>query len=470
MNFSKYQPDLILIIHFILGVTAGMFPGLVFYWVLLVFTIGIYGGLNKSFSIPPFLFATYLSSMELLGRMSASGLPHEFTKYAVSAILLLSLFFQPKTFPRAFIAFILLLVPSVFLTDGGNLEETRQLISANLSGPFCLAISVFYFYDRIFDLKNIRKLFQVVLYPLAATVGYLTIKTPDFSEIEFGFQSNFSTSIYGPNQMSSILGLGILIIGLAYFLRIRLFGSHLVSLALFGLLLFRGLITFSRGGMLTPAILLSIIFLYFFWKSGGLNKNMIRTAGIAIIVALVGIVAFNYSNKLTGNALINRYSGVKNGKQIEDINALTSGRTMIVYMDWQIFKDNPVLGAGVGMGKYLRGNHNIEVAAHNEFSRLLAEHGLFGLSSLLILIFAPVTRFFSNRNIFEKAFLIAFIGFCFVFMTHAATRLAAPCLLFGLAFIRIVPSLKLIQNNGFISRQYAFKARQVARPYGDTGS
>ncbi|MDZ7648843.1 MAG: hypothetical protein U5K54_17640 [Cytophagales bacterium] len=40
----------------------------------------------------------------------------------------------------------------------------------------------------------------------------------------------------------------------------------------------------------------------------------------------------------------------------EDIDKLTSGRTMIVYLDWQIFKDNPVLGVGVGMGKELRKN------------------------------------------------------------------------------------------------------------------
>ena len=270
----------------------------------------------------------------------------------------------------------------------------------------------------------------------------MIVKTPDFDEIEFGFKSNFVTSVYGPNQMASILGLGILLIGLCFLLKIRLFGNYLVTLVFFALLLFRGLLTFSRGGMLAAAILLSIIFVYLTLQSGGLNLKTFRVLLGAAVVGLCCLFAFNYANKLTGDALIGRYMGVQRGKEVEDIDKLTSGRTLISYLDWEIFKDNPIWGVGVGMGKFYRSDYgfNVLAAAHNEFTRLLAEHGLFGVAALCILIMAPLVRFFKSRLVLERVIIMASIGFCFAFMIHSATRIAAPCFIYGLAFIKIRPT------------------------------
>lgn len=451
---SKYKPDIILIIHLLLGLFSAYFPAFIYYWVFLVFGLGVYLTITRSRTYAPYEIAAYLVGLELLGRMSASGLPHEFTKYAVSLILVIPILREQKVIHQAFVFFFLLLIPGVLLTDGGSLEQTRQLISANLSGPFCLAISVIYFYNRPINLIALRKIFLTVLFPLAAILGYLIIKTPDFSEIEFGFKSNFATSVYGPNQMSSMLGLGLLIIGLSYFLKIRLFGSYLLSLALFGMLLFRGLLTFSRGGMLTVAILLVMVFIYLSWKLGGLNKNMWRILLVAVAVGIGTKFAFDFTNQLTGNALYNRYAGVKNGKQIEDVDKLTSGRTKITYIDWQIFQDNPVVGVGVGMGKFVRVKYglHVEAAAHNEFSRILAEHGILGIGALLILLIVPIKRFFNSNNIVERILIISFIGFCFVFMTHAATRLAAPCFLYGLAFVHII-RFSAVTNDSIFRKQ-----------------
>lgn len=467
MNFSKYKSDVILVIHLLLGITAGFFPAIVFYWVFLVFLIGLYFGLAKSSTTPAYLFASYLTGVELLGRMSSSGLPHEFIKYAITVMLLASLMFQRKEIPYLFVFFFLLLIPSAFLTDGGDFEETRQLISGNLSGPLCLVVSVIYFYNRPLDGHALRKTFLYLLYPLASIVGYLIVRTPDFNEIEFGFQSNFATSIYGPNQMSSVLGLGILIIGFAYLIRVTLFGSYILTLSFLGILLFRGLLTFSRGGMITAAILLVVIFFYLAWKVGGFNKYTTRIIIITAVVGIAAVMAFDYTNRLTDNALYGRYTGIKNGKQVEDIDKLTSGRTIIIYLDWQIFKDNMLMGIGPGMGKYdrVKYGYNVQVAAHNEFSRILAEHGLLGVIALAILILAPFQHFLFSRKIIERVFIIAFIGFCFIFMTHAATRIAAPCFLYGLAFIRIVSPSQRLQKYGFVHRQHAVKKRQNSFSY-----
>lgn len=462
MSFTKYKYDLVLAIHFMLGIVSTFNQTFVFIWVLSVFIIGIYKAFVKSVHYPPYLFAAYLVGIELLGRMSSTGLPHEFTKYAVCVILLIPIVKRKNSLNFYLLGFMLLLVPAMFLTNGGNLEATRQLISGNLSGPLCLAISGLYFYKLPFDSNSIRRLFLVLLYPLAAILGYMVVKTPDFSEIDFGFQSNFATSIYGPNQMSSILGLGVLIIGLSYFLKIRLFKSELITLAFLGFLLFRGLLTFSRGGMITPVVLLIIIFIYFSWKVAGFNKNTVRIIFIASIFSGLYFLLFNYADDITGNKLSDRYAGRKGDKQIEDIDKLTSGRTQIMVLDWQIFLDNPIFGIGVGMGKAARVKYGyaVEVAAHNEFSRILAEHGALGVVALLILLGLPIAYFYRSNRIVERIVVIAFIGFCFVFMTHAATRIAAPSFLYGFAFIRIPKNKRALKIHDTLPRQQTFQTRQ----------
>lgn len=472
MRLGRYSSDVYLILHFLLGIVSGFYPTLVFGWVILTFFIGVYYAINPNPRFPEYLIAAYLVGLELLGRMSASGVPHEFIKYAVSVIFIVSLLSRSRNWAGQFIFYFILLLPATLLTDGGSLEETRQLISANLSGPLCLTVSVIYFYNRPLNLFELRKIFLSILLPLAAILGYMVIKTPDLSEIEFGYQSNFATSIYGPNQMSSILGLGIIVIGVGYFLRLQLFGSIWVTLALVGSLLFRGLLTFSRGGMLTPLVILFLVFVFLIFKVSGFNRYTIRSLALAVGLFVVGVVSFNYVNDLTDNKLYERYTGKRGEKQVEDLDRLTSGRTVIMALDYQIFKDNMVTGIGVGMGKFVRHNYGytVEVAAHNEFTRLLAEHGLPGVVALFILTFAPLFRFFNRKGIIEKVLIISLIGFCFVFMTHAATRIAAPCFLYGLAFVRIVPSAHFQNMYGYLFRKHAVKPRPFTGPSRSIGA
>lgn len=464
MRLGRYRSDFYLTLHFLLGIVSGIYPALVFGWVILTFFAGVYYAVNQNPRFPEYLFAGYLVGLELLGRMSASGVPHEFIKYAITVILVVSLLSRSKKWAGQFVFYFALLLPATLLTDGGNLEETRQLISANLSGPLCLAVSVIYFYNKPVDLFQLRKIFLNILFPLAAILGYMVIKTPDLSEIEFGYQSNFATSIYGPNQMSSILGLGIILIGVGYFLRLRLFGSIWVTVAFISSLLFRGLLTFSRGGMLTPLVILFLVFVFLIFKVSGFNRYTVRSFALAVGLFVVGIVSFNYVNDLTDNKLYERYTGKRGEKQVEDLDRLTSGRTIIMALDYQIFTDNLITGIGVGMGKFVRQDYGytVEVAAHNEFTRLLAEHGLPGIVALCILLFVPLLRFFNRKSIIERVLMISLIGFCFVFMTHAATRIAAPCFLYGLAFAWIISTAHAKEMYGHLFRKHAFAPRSVS--------
>jgi hypothetical protein len=361
---------------------------------------------------------------------------HEFTKYAVSLVLGLELIRYGKLSPNVMLLYGLCLVPGVLIVEG-DFGFVRRMVSANLSGPFCLMVATLYFYKRPIDTKSIRKVFLCFLCPLAAMVGFLWVNTPDLSEVDFGVTSNFETSVWGPNQVSSILGLGILIIGLSFFLKVPLF-SPITSIAFLVMLLFRGLLTFSRGGMIAPVLVLLVVFAFLSWYSLRTRISTGRIVWVAVVFVGVAIAAFVYTNQITDNALYYRYTGIrKDGRA--DLEDYTSGRTLILRIDWQIFKDHYLLGVGAGMAKPMRSDYGypFAVAAHNEFTRLLAEHGLPGIVALLILMGLPVFVFFRKRTLGEKALMLAMIGFCFTFMMHSATRIAIPLVLYGFAFSTI---------------------------------
>jgi hypothetical protein len=78
--------------------------------------------------------------------------------------------------------------------------------------------------------------------------------------------SNFATSGgYGPNQVSTALGLGVFVLLYHFLTRQRLFQIKFVDEALLLFFVFRGLLTFSRGGVMVP-VLAMLVFYYILQK------------------------------------------------------------------------------------------------------------------------------------------------------------------------------------------------------------
>ena len=99
------------------------------------------------------------------------------------------------------------------------------------------------------------------------------------------------------------------------------------------------------------------------------------------------------------------------------------------------FLKNPILGVGVGKIKELRQkSEGIEAASHNEISRILSEHGLFGMIAFLILLITPLLfRIHNNSNIFFYSFYF----FWFLTINHSSMRIAAPAFIYGLCLLDI---------------------------------
>jgi len=457
-SFLKKLPfEVNLGLHAIVGIVCAIQPQLVPIWILYIIliegTVKVFR--NGNAGGQAHLAAAYMASMEMISRMSNSGLPHELTKYAVIFILMNGLFARPRFSSNSwiFIFYFLLLIPSVLLlVDANQLEMARQSVSFNLAGPLCLAVSGIYFYRRLISQQQLVHLFQQFLLPMAATIAWLFISTPRISEIDFNFGANFAASGYGPNQMASLLGFGILIIGIAYLFRLPVIQNKWIALVFFGLLSYRGLLTFSRGGMAAPLIILTCLVVYFLLSNRHFRSQFGRLFLIIGLFALTMYSVYSYANQQTGNALFNRYAGINYGKQVT-AEKYASGRIQIAEIDFRIFLDNPILGIGPGMGNDQRViyGYGERVAAHIEFTRLLAEHGLFGIVALAILLFFPVWEFYHRRTIFQRFLLVAGVLFCLSFMAHSATRIALPMFVYGLAFIIIIPDDRIRSSSVSIS-------------------
>ena len=76
------------------------------------------------------------------------------------------------------------------------------------------------------------------------------------------------------------------------------------------------------------------------------------------------------------------------------------------------------------------------VSAHTEFSRMLAEHGLLGLISLIVILGLSIYYLFSSEPPNSKVIKILFGTLALLTMFHSAMRIAMPCFAYSLIFSR----------------------------------
>ncbi|MCI0614726.1 hypothetical protein L0244_17185, partial [bacterium] len=76
-------------------------------------------------------------------------------------------------------------------------------------------------------------------------------------------------------------------------------------------------------------------------------------------------------------------------------------------------------------------------AAHTEFSRMLAEHGLLGLAAIILLIIIAIRNVRSTTHREGKAITVSLLVWSISFMFINAMRLVAPAFLFGLTSLQL---------------------------------
>ncbi len=434
------------VLNYILLVSIHIVLGLVIYantffskiYSLLILLLGFYFIIKtKNKNNEVLLAAAYVVGSEVFLRMTDGNPLHEFSKYSVIIFMLMGMVysgFSKNAVP--YWIFLLLLVPGIIIgaTSLGINANVRKAIAFNISGSLCLGIAALYTFKRKITIQEVNNLLLVMGLPIISCATYLFLFTPKIKDVLTGTGSNGALSGgFGPNQVATVLGLGMFI----FFTRV-IFNSKEKILFILNLFLalyisYRGMLTFSRGGMIT-GFLMIIIYVFIIYINSK-NTSKIKLNYIIGFVSAMMILIWSYTSYKTDGYIDKRYAN-------QDASGRTkadrfTGRGEIANEELDMFLDNPFLGVGVAMGTQIRTEKRgmtDNFASHNELTRLLAEHGSLGIIALIILFFTPLFLYYDNK---ENIFLLCFLSFWLLTINHAAMRTASPSFIYALALLKI---------------------------------
>lgn len=438
MRFTNKYFGLVLL-HIIIGIVFFLIPTFSKLFGLLFPVAGLLLVLrtqNKNNQV--LLVMAYAVGAEVLLRMTNGNILYELTKYTLIIFSTLGVYYSGVS-KRVWIYFIFLflLIPGIYIgaTELRFDVDVRKAIIFNILGEIALFFCALYCFERKIKFTELEYLLKALSLPIISTVVYLFLFSPTIKDVVTGTQSNFETSGgFGPNQVATILGLGMF----CFFSLLVLFSKSktdkIINLFMLIFISYRGIVTFSRGGIIT-ALIMIIVFVLFLFKY---SKS--QTRGKIIVISCFGLIISGaiwfYSVSQTDGLIENRYQNKDARGRVKEDNL--GGREQIAETELQMFIENPILGIGVGRNKqYREETTGIIAASHNETTRLLAEHGMFGVFALLLLIIVPLVHWFGNK---AHIFLIPFYIFWALTISHAAMRLAAPAFIYALTLLQVTIS------------------------------
>jgi hypothetical protein len=418
-----------LLLHAVLGVALAKSALLSTAHAGLVLLLGLWWVLAAPQLERAAYLTAYVAGAETLWRMTRALLPWEFSKYAICAILVLALLRSGKLRGGLlpFLFFVLLLPALVIPMANVDFAVLSDQTSFNLSGPLTLAISVWFFSQVKLDTAQLQRLLLALMGPVAGIAAVSLTGIVTAKELIFIDDSNPAMSGgFGPNQVSAVLGFGAVCCLLWAM-------DNTVGLALRALLCAFALyfmgqcaLTFSRGGLYMAAGSICLIMIFLIRDRRTRVKALL---GFGLLFLLANFVIVPRLNEFTKGALTKRFSDTR-----------TSGREDLARADLQVFLENPIFGVGPGQTRHFRSNSILyhDAASHTEFTRLLSEHGLFGLAAMLVLMAMAVQHFLRARTPMNRALTSASIAWSFLFIASNAMRIALPSLLFGLSAATLI--------------------------------
>ena len=424
------------IIHLLIGLLIYFVPFVSKLYAISIILIGYrYVVLRKNANNEALFVAAYIVGAEVFLRMTQGNFFEQYAKYGVMGILLIGMIyrgFSKNALP--YWIFGLLLLPAIFLSFFTLNFDTdiRKAITFNIIGPITLMVSAIYCYQRKISFEQIKTIINMLAYPLMATLVYMYLYTPSVKDVVTNTESNFETSGgFGPNQVSTILGLGIFLFFVKIVLSSKTVLIRNINVLFFVIITFRGIVTFSRGGVITGFVMIIIVVLLLLYYTKSQAKSKVVMLVVFGLFALVGI--WSYSSIQTSGLIDKRYAN-QDARGREKLSKLT-GRERLIESEFKMFLDNPIFGIGVGKNKeYRLETTGIDAASHNEITRMLAEHGMFGLFGLIILLITPMVLYLNNQ---QNIFVFSFVVFWILTINHAAMRLAAPAFVYALSLLKV---------------------------------
>lgn len=436
MKNTKFSYLAIIIFHALIALAVFAVPFFSKIYALLIFIVGFaIVNKNKNRNNEVLYVSAYLIGVEVFLRMTGGNLNNEYVKFLVMFFMFCGMFYS--NFSKGgltYLFFLVLLIPGILTTvsNAGVDADIKKLLIFNLSGSFCLAISAMYMFNRRILFGDLQNVLIAMGLPIITTTVYLFLYNPSVKDVITGTQSNFETSGgFGPNQVSTILGLGVFV----FFCQLVLFSKTKKLIMINGALLlfitYRGIVTFSRGGIFTAAAMI-ICLMFLLYK----NSNAAGRRKFILVFAVTSLMAagvWTYSSIQTYGMIEKRYAN-KDALGRDKADRL-GGREVIMNEEIKVFLENPILGIGAGMGKEVRKKtFEGDVASHNEITRLLSEHGIFGILGLLLMLITPFILYINNR---QHLYFLSFFVFWLLTINHAAMRTAAPAFVYALSLLSV---------------------------------
>lgn len=439
------RPAFSLLLHLTLAVLAQLVAMGFALYLLLVFGIGLasvfrQGGQHAGF------YVVYLAGLEVVYRMAGAPLLWEMVKYLCMGLLLAGILKDQRFSGRnPFLWYGLLLLPGIAYAlwlGHPDVHVLRKQLLFSITGPGVLVWAGWYFWNRHYGQSELRRLLQAAAWPAVVLLALLFMGMP-LSDIQWDATSSHEASGgFGPNQVATVLGWFMVIFAFALLHRLPLTFNRMADLLLFGLCAFRGMLTFSRGGMVVAgiALLAPLLIVPFFSPTfrRRFSRLGLRLTFYSLLLAGIAICV----DRLTNHYLYYRYAGKSNSEILYGNNpnrTFFSSRELVLRHEWAAFAAQPWMGVGAGRGNiYRTAVFRFPHASHNELSRLLAEHGLPGLTIAFVFhLMLPIGRFLGLRSGLSKHWFLLFFLMAELTMAHSAMRLALTGLAFGLAFATI---------------------------------
>ncbi len=420
------------LLHIPLALLLRQWPILSTVHALATFGVGFWIGFVRQKEDPwPLWVTAYILGAEVLWRATgaADQIAWEQAKYATVVILLGSLLRhrQQVKLSAVPILYMILQVPALASHLGGGFRDFHQLGIQTLLGPLALMMCALYFSSTRIDSHALKLMVLSALGPIVgtATLGAWNVLFLGES-IYFGASSNvLASGGFGPNQVSNTLSLGIV---LCWLLLVQPRGQRLMPLftiAAMVALAIPMLLTFSRGGTWVAAGVLAVT------MPSALKNNPHRWR-ILLILIVLGVIfvegVWPWLNEFTAGALTERITSTS-----------TTNRWELFLSEIQVWLDHPIFGVGPGLAQRYVAEYYVplNIQAHVEYSRLLAEHGILGMIALVLLIMGPIGNFLRADHPQTRLWILGAAAFAFLYMAQSSTRTLAPSFMYGLTWLSL---------------------------------
>lgn len=426
----------LILFHAVLGFVVYLFPFVSKIYGYAIFILGVAFIIKKqNKQNEALMVAAYVVGSEVFLRMTGGNPLYEISKYGVMVFIFMGMYYSGfSKSATPYWIFLLLLVPSIVLTTFVLNFETniRNAIVFNISGPVCLGVASIYTYRRKISLSQMNSIILSMGLPIVTCMVYLTFYTPNIRDVITSTQSNGATSGgFGPNQVATILGLGMFIFFSRTILESRTKLMLGINLFVAVNMTYRGMVTFSRGGMITGFLMIVLLLLFLYYKSN--YKGRVKLNYVMVFIGVAMVTTWIYISFQTGGLIDKRYANQDAAGRTKE--SKFTGREDVALNEINSFLNNPIFGVGVGKGVELRlAETGDGTLSHDEITRMMAEHGSLGIVGLLLLFFTPLFLYVENKF---NMFLLCFLAFWFLTINHAAMRTAAPAFVYSLSLLNV---------------------------------